>query len=281
MTDRRMMMMLIALCTATFFVTSAGASNAPFLNLITRDLSTTLPAVAHLFSIQALAWGIASLIAGMVSARFGQRTILVGGILLMGVMRLGFAAADNYAAAVVWQILSGIGGGAFMGIVYAAVSEHAPPDIRGRAMSWVITGQSLSLVIGVPLVTLLGAFGGWRGAVATHGVLVLVSAIAVRLATPPDPPAIPHAERPRIPYSTLLKPKLVALLVAGTTERMCFAVVAIFLPAYLQFAYDTTLGGLALVLALVAVGNLIGTSSVAASPIALVHERAYSRSDRR
>ncbi len=252
------MWMLIALCTAVFFVTSAGASTAPFINLLTRDLAATLPAIAHLFSIQALFWGTASLVAGIVSVRVGRRAILVGGVVLLGFMRLGFATADNYAAAVVWQILSGIGGGAFMGIVYAAVSEHSPPDIRGRAMSWVITGQSLSLVLGVPLITLLGAFGGWRGAVATHGVLVLMSAIAVRLATPPDPPAVPHTERPKVPYAALLKPKLVALLVAGTTERMCFAVIAIFLPAYLQFAYDTALGGLALVLGLVALGNLTG-----------------------
>lgn len=258
MNDRRMMTMLIALCTAVFFVTSAGASMAPFLNLITRDLATTLPAVAHLFSIQALAWGIASLVAGIISERFGRRAILVGGIVLLGAMRLGFASADTYGAAVAWQVLSGIGGGAFMGIVYAVVSEHVTPDIRGRAMSWVITGQSLSLVLGVPLVTLLGAFGGWRGAIATHGVLVLLSAIAVRLATPPDPPAIAHADRPKTPYAALFKPKLMALLVAGTTERMCFAVIAIFLPAYLQHAYDTALGGLALVLGLVAAGNLIG-----------------------
>lgn len=258
MTDRRLMLMLFALCAAVFFVTSAGASTAPFLNLITRDLATTLPAVAHLFSIQALFWGIASLIAGIVSARFGKRKMLVGGVLLIGFMRLGFATAETYAAAVAWQILSGIGGGAFMGIVYAAVSEHSPPGMRGRAMSWVITGQSLSLVLGVPLVTLLGAFGGWRGAVATHGVFVLASAIAVRLATPPDPAAALHAQRPRVPYAALLKPKLVALLAAGTTERMCFAVIAIFLPAYLQFAYDTALGGLALVLGLVAAGNLAG-----------------------
>src|SRR5882672_960704 len=166
MTDRRIITMLIALCTATFFVTSAGASMAPFLNLITRDLATTLPAVAHLFSIQALAWGVASLVAAMVSDRFGRRAILVGGIFLIGMMRLGFSISDTYAAAVGWQILSGIGGGAFMGIVYAVVSEHATPGIRGRAMSWVITGQSLSLVLGVPLVTLLGALGGWRGAIA-------------------------------------------------------------------------------------------------------------------
>jgi DHA1 family inner membrane transport protein len=49
-----------------------------------------------------------------------------------------------------------------------------------------------------------------------------------------------------------------ALLAAGTTERMCFAVVAIFLPAFLQDAYGTSLGALALVLALVAAGNLSG-----------------------
>lgn len=258
MSDRRLLWLLLALCAGVFLVTSAGASTAPFINLITRDLSTTLPAVAHLFSIQALFWGMASLAAGMISARIGARRLLVGGVVLIGLMRLGFATSDTYTAAVVWQILSGIGGGMFMGIVYAAVSEHAPAKMRGRAMSWVITGQSLSLVLGVPLITLLGAFGGWRGAVATHGALVLLTAIAVWLAVPPDPPAVAHAERKKTPYAALLKPKLVALLVAGTTERMCFAVVAIFLPAYLQFAYDTALGGLALVLGLVAAGNLIG-----------------------
>ena len=38
----------------------------------------------------------------------------------------------------------------------------------GRALGWVITGQSLSLVAGVPLVTLLGAVGGWRVAIGSQ-----------------------------------------------------------------------------------------------------------------
>ena len=112
-------------------------------------------------------------------------------------MRLGFATSDTYAEAVIWQILSGIGGGAFMGIVYAVVTEHAAPEMRGRAMSWVMTGQSLSLVLGVPLVTLLGTFGGWRGAIAAHGAGVLLTEVAVWLATPPDPARQPHATRER------------------------------------------------------------------------------------
>jgi MFS transporter, DHA1 family, inner membrane transport protein len=258
MTHRRVMVMLIALCTATFFITSSGSSTAPFLNLITVDIATTLPAVAHLFSVQALTWGTAALVAGMIADRVGRRSILIGGVVLLGAMRLGFATSETYAEAVIWQTLSGIGGGAFMGIVYAVVTEHAAPEMRGRAMSWVITGQSLSLVLGVPLVTLLGAFGGWRGAIAAHGVGVLLTAVAVWLATPPDPARHPHATRTKTPYAALFKPKLVALLVAGTTERMCFAVIAMYLPVYLQHAYDTALGGLALVLALVALGNLAG-----------------------
>jgi predicted MFS family arabinose efflux permease len=89
MTRRRVLVMLIALCKATFFITSSGSSTAPFLNLITRDLATTLPAVAHLFSLQALTWGTASLVAGVVSDRVGRRSILVGGVVLLGAMRLG------------------------------------------------------------------------------------------------------------------------------------------------------------------------------------------------
>ena len=258
MTSRQMLTMLITLCAGVFLVTSAGASMAPFLNLISRDLSTTLPAVAHLFSFQALTWGVASLVAGVIADRLGRRMILVGGIFLMGIMRLGFATSDSYGAAVTWQVLSGIGGGCFMGLVYAVVSEHSAPEIRGRAMSWVITGQSLSLVLGVPLVTLLGTLGGWRGAIATHGACVLLCAIAVRLATPADPRSHAHAQRPKPPYALLFKPKLMALLAAGTTERLCFAIVAIFLPAYLQHTYDISFGALALVLGLVAAGNLIG-----------------------
>ena len=45
MTAGRFTWMLVALCAGVFLVTSAGASTAPFLNFIARDLSVTLPDV--------------------------------------------------------------------------------------------------------------------------------------------------------------------------------------------------------------------------------------------
>ncbi|MCW5622135.1 MAG: MFS transporter, partial [Burkholderiales bacterium] len=154
--DARTAWLLSVLSLATFVVTSSGSITAPFLQAIAADLSTDLSAVAHLFSVQAVSWGIASLVAGSASDRLGRRAILVAAVVLLGATRLGFAWSDSYAAAMVWQVISGIGGGAFMGTVFAAVSDNVPAGVRGRALSWIITGQSLSLVLGVPIVTLLG-----------------------------------------------------------------------------------------------------------------------------
>lgn len=258
MTDARTVWLLVALSLATFVVTSSGSATAPFLQVIAEDLRTDLSAVAHLFSVQALTWGIASLVAGTASDRWGRRPILVASVVLLGATRVGFASAETYAATMVWQIVSGIGGGAFMGTVFATVSDNIPAGARGRALSWIITGQSLSLVLGVPIVTLLGTLGGWRGALAAHGTFTIACALAVRIATPPDPARHPDANNDKPPLRLLLQPRLMALLAAGTTERMCFASLAIFLPTYLQRAYGVSLGPLALALGVVALGSLIG-----------------------
>ena len=106
--------------------------------------------------------------------------------------------------------------------------------------------------------TLLGALGGWRGALATHGALTIAMALVVYFATPPDVRHHADAPRRKVPVADLLRPKLIALMAAGTTERVCFAILAVYLPTYLQRAYGISFGLLASALALVAAGTLIG-----------------------
>jgi predicted MFS family arabinose efflux permease len=250
--------MLVALAAATFVVTSTGSGMAPFLTAIATDLASSLPAVANLFSVQAVMWGMASLIAGTLSDRLGRRAILVAGIALLGFTRLGFAASHSYSQLVMWQLVSGVGGGAFMSTVFAAVSDHVPAGARGRALSWVITGQSLSLVVGVPVVTLIGSMAGWRGAIAVHGAAVVLTAVAAWFAIPPDPKRTAHPQGGKAWVVALAQPRLLALLGAGTSERVCFGTLAIYLPTFLQRTYGISLGTLALALALVALGNLAG-----------------------
>jgi DHA1 family inner membrane transport protein len=257
-TDARIVAMLVALAAASFVVSASSSGTAPFLSVIATDVASSVPAVANLFSMQAVMWGLTSLVAGPLSDRLGRRAILVAGIALLGLTRLGFAASHTYGQLSVWQIVSGVGGGAFMATVFATVSDHVPASTRGRALSWVITGQSLSLVLGVPIVTLLGSLGGWRGAIAAHGVAVIVTAAATWFAIPSTPPHVPHPHVRNASRAGLAQPRLLALIAAGTTERVCFASLAIYLPTFLQRSYGVGLGTLALALSLVALGNLTG-----------------------
>jgi predicted MFS family arabinose efflux permease len=223
------------------------------------DLSANLAAVANLFSVQAFSWGVTSLMAGSLSDRIGRRPVLAAALLVLVASRVGLSAAQTYTAALLWNLLSGVGGGAFMGAVFAAVADHVPIGTRGRALGWVMTGQSLSLVLGVPLITLLGAFGGWRGATLTHGATLMAAAVALWVVVPASPPR--HAAAPRVsmlPVRELRAARVGLLLAASAMERVCFASLTIYLATYLQQSYAVDFSRLALALLLVALGNLGG-----------------------
>jgi DHA1 family inner membrane transport protein len=177
----------------------------------------------------------------------------------MAVSRIGLGWAGGYPAAVWWHLLTGIGGGSFSGTVFAAVSDVYPPAQRGRALGWLMTGQSLALVLGTPLLTLVGAVGGWRGAMAVQGAAILLSGLGVWLVLPGAArPATPAARPPPVPLHRLLVPRVLLLLGAAAMERLCFAVATVYLATYLVTSYAITPAPLALALALVALGNLAG-----------------------
>ena len=258
MSTARLAAMLIAACAATFIVTTSGNSLAPFLSVIATDTGTDLAAIAHLISFAAISWGACSWFAGSASDRIGRRPILIAAMFLLAATRFGFAHAQSYGAALMWHVISGVAGGAFLGAVFACVSDHVPAALRGRALGWVITGQSLSMVLGVPLLTYIGSFAGWRGAFIVHSAMAVVSALSLIYLIPPDIKHPPRSERHHVSFASIAKPEFMVLLGAGTMERMCFASLAIYFATYLQQSYHLPFSELAGALMLVALGNLIG-----------------------
>jgi len=137
MTESRITWMLVALCAANFTVTSSGSAMAPFLQAIADDLAITLPAVAHLFAIQAIAWGGAALVAGAFSLRLGRRSVLVASLLLMGATRVGFVWSPMGPGATTAlggaAVLGGAGGGAGRACVARGADADLPsPPDRNR-----------------------------------------------------------------------------------------------------------------------------------------------------
>ena len=250
--------MLLACCAGTFIVTTSGNSLAPFLQVIASDVGRDLAAIAHLISFAAIAWGITSWVAGSLSDRIGRKPIMIASMIILAITRLGFSFAESYWAATTWHVVAGLAGGGFLGAVFACVSDHVPAKLRGRALGWVITGQSISMVLGVPMLTYIGSFAGWRGAFRVHAALAVISLLSLIWLVPKDPLRQVAADREHVSFQSILKPQLMVLLGAGAMERVCFATIAIYLATFFQQSHTLSFSHLAWVLMLVAIGNLLG-----------------------
>jgi MFS transporter, DHA1 family, inner membrane transport protein len=251
---------LVPLVLATYLANVSSTAVTPFLLEIAHDLSADLSAIGVLLAVSSITWGIVSVFAGVASDRLGRRPVMMAGLLGLALAPLGLASATEFPLAFVARVVGGFGGGAFMGTAMAAAADAFPSAERGRALGWMITGQSISLVLGVPLAAYTGAFLGWRGALAIQGVLVVIAAVLVWIAVPGQPARATGsaAPAPAPPMLSLMTPRVVALLSANTMERFCYGGVAVYLATFLVTSYGISLEVLALGLGFVALGNLAG-----------------------
>ncbi len=243
--------------TGVFMAAATGMTRAPFLLQMAIDLRVDLVLISHLLSFTATAWGITAFFTGPLGTLFGRRRVLMGGQVVIGLSMIGVALSAEYWQAVIWVTVGGSACGAYMGTVFGEVADRVVDAMRGRAMGWVIGGQSLALLLGVPAASWVGSFVGWRGvSVAIAGCSFAV-AVATVLVFPASP-ARPAAGGAGGGMAAALRPRILALLGASIAERTCFGLVATFFATYLQLAHGFGLAELALPLALVAGGNFLG-----------------------
>ena len=251
--------LLAAACLGTFAASCSGTTRAPFLLDMSRDLSTSLTLVANLMAMTSIAWGIASMVAGAGSDRWGRKPFLIGGPLGLGLAMLGVAQGETYWEVAAWAAAAGGCSGAFTGVIMAEASARTVDRQRGRALGWVMAGQSLALLVGVPLAALIGSYVGWRGANMAVAASAFAAALAL-LATTWRGSGGARAKGSTAPsLRAAMSGPVIRLLVMGIAERICYGLTAVYFATFLQVTYGLSLRGLALPLALFAGGNILGT----------------------
>jgi DHA1 family inner membrane transport protein len=248
--------LIAAACLGSFAATSSGTTRAPFLIEMSHDLGVSVPLVANLVSFTATSWGVASALGGSLSDRIGRRPMLVGGLFALAIAMLCQSMAGSFLWVVVWATLAGACAGTFTGVVFAEVAAHVEDYQRGRALGWVMTGQSLTLVVGVPLAAYVGSMIGWRGWNVCMAGLSLAGCLAL-LATVSRAGTAGHGARTPSLRSALSK-RVIGLLATGISERICYGLATIYFATFLQEIYGLSLAGIAVPLALIALGNIGG-----------------------
>jgi predicted MFS family arabinose efflux permease len=250
--------LLAAACLGMFAASSSGTTRAPFLIDMARDLGTSLPLVANLMAMTSISWGITSLMAGAGSDRWGRRPFLIGGPIGLALCLAGVAAAPGYLAVALAVTLAGAFAGGYTGVVMTEASARTVDRQRGRALGWVMAGQSLSLLVGVPLAAWAGAFIGWRGVSLGVGAIALLAAAGL-FATTLRPVAGRSASATRPSLRGAMTGPVLRLLAMGVAERVCYGVSVVYFATFLQTSYGLTPAGVAIPLAVIALGNILGT----------------------
>jgi DHA1 family inner membrane transport protein len=252
--------LVIAGCIGFFAATATGSTRSPFLPDMAADLGVSLPSIANLFGLTAAAWGVSSYLAGRASDRVGRRGFLIVCPALLAFAMAAAASAQNYWTLVVVVLLAGTFCGAFTTSILAEVAVRAHSTFHGRALGYVMSGQSLTLLFGIPLAAWLGARIGWRG---MHLALAGLSAFAVVCMLLGLGRAKPRVAVGSNESATTLRQAMtgpiVRLFTALVVERVSFGLATFYYASYLRTSYDMAIDAVAVPLAGFAIGNIAGT----------------------
>jgi predicted MFS family arabinose efflux permease len=251
--------MLAAGCLAMFAASSSGTTRAPFLIDMARDLSVSLPLVANLMAATSIAWGISSLMAGAGSDRWGRRPFLVGAPLGLAASLVLLSLAGSYLGVALWATVAGACAGAFTGVIMAEASARTINQQRGRALGWIMAGQSLALLIGVPLAAWIGTWLSWRGVHQVVGGVAVLAALGLFITTLRSAPDVGGGGGARASLRGAMTPPVLRLLAMGVAERICYGLTVVYFATFLQVTYGLSPAGVALPLAVFAIGNILGT----------------------
>jgi sugar phosphate permease len=126
-------------------------------------------------------------IGGALASRFGPRVVIACGLALAAIAMVMTGMAGNFASAMVWRALTGVGSGASNVPTVGLMSSWFAARRRGLATGVVVTGSSIGLIVTGPLVPrILAAHpgDGWRACWFIFGgttmLLALGAAVLLR-----------------------------------------------------------------------------------------------------
>lgn len=182
--------LIVALMGATFVNFLGTLALGPFLPQVADDLDTPVALVGQVPALVMLLAALLGLVTGPFADRFGFGRTLMLGVVAATVSTLAIGLAPTYGFLLAVAAIGAIGRAAIQPSAQATVAAHYPIEAKRRvAMGRVQMGNSGAAIIGIPLLTWIGAIGGWRGAYLVLVVLGLCSLAILWRTLPRESPS--------------------------------------------------------------------------------------------
>ncbi|MGZ4135381.1 MAG: MFS transporter [Tumebacillaceae bacterium] len=161
-------------------------STQPLMPEFTREfgISPTLSSLS--LSVSTIAMAAFMIIVGSLSEAWGRKPVMSISLLLSSLLAILTAFAPNFHMLLLFRVLLGIVLAGLPAIAMAYLSEEIQPTSLGLAMGLYISGNSIGGMGGRIITGMVTDFFSWRTALATIGVISLVSALLFWLTLPPS-----------------------------------------------------------------------------------------------
>ena len=174
---------LIPLVLSTIAAQASIVVLVPIVVDVGHDLNASVSAVGQARTVLAITAVVSALFIGPVIDRVGVRPLLTWGSTLALLGAGASAAAPSLALFLLAHVITGTGVACLLSAGFAGVGAWFPEGQMARPMGFVVGAQSVSWIIGNPIIGILTDAVSWRLAYAVPGTICLVS-LAAALLTP-------------------------------------------------------------------------------------------------
>jgi len=166
---------------AMFTMQLSNLGFSPLLPSMQQDLGMSFTQLGLFTGIYGILALLTSVPAGFAARQFGEKRVLVLGLMGLAIGSVLLGQAQSFGAAITFRGLSIFGYRFAFVCVLVAVALTAPPSMRGRSMGILGATSAMASVIGSPLGGELVDSFGWRTAILGYAGMALLGAAAFGL----------------------------------------------------------------------------------------------------
>jgi predicted MFS family arabinose efflux permease len=235
-------------------------------SLLLLDMGVTfncpIGVIAQMTTISSMIALISASALGAFSFRFQPKTLLILGLLFLGVSAFGSGSATSLGALFASYALTGLGTSMVEPMISTLIADYFPADRRSRIIGWVTAGGGLSYTIGGSAVGLIAGLWGWR--IAFLGYAMILPFIAVMIISLGIPSIKQETYAPQAKISEVFKSiftnrsAVVCLLGNFLASAACIGLY-VFSFSFLRENYQMTTGWAAIVFSMASICFFLGS----------------------
>ncbi|KMZ44947.1 transporter [Bacillus sp. FJAT-27238] len=149
------------------------------IGMIADDTHVSLSLAGQLVTAFSLAFAFGAPVLIALTAGVERKKLILWTLFSFIVANLLASISPSFSLLMVSRILLGLCGGIYTVVALAQAANMASPEKKASSIAIILMGFSLSLVLGVPLGTMLGDIWGWRLVFALIAFLTLVPFFAI------------------------------------------------------------------------------------------------------